>query len=58
MKAHLKARLIESNLVLSIIALGIDPDKSGITVVIAVFGYFAASVILFLYAEKRGWVKS
>ena len=55
----MKSFLIELNVALSLIGIiTVDTEKSSLTAIILLFLYFSSSVILYLYASRKGWVKN
>jgi hypothetical protein len=52
----MKAKLIATNWVLSLIGLCIDTEQSPLWAVILMFAWFTGSCFLLKYADKRGWM--
>ena len=55
----MKSFLIELNVALSLISIvTVDTEKSSLTAIMLLFLYFSFSVVLYLYADRKGWIKN
>jgi hypothetical protein len=53
-----RAFLIELNLALSLVGIcTLNTEKSSLTAILLFFLYFSASVCLYIYASRKGWIE-
>ena len=52
----MRGNIIGINWALSFIGLSVDTDQSASVAVGLMFGWFALSSLLLLYADRRGWM--
>ena len=53
----MKAKVILANWLLSFMGLCVDTERSAFLAVMVLFGWFCASQLILIYADRRGWMK-